>query len=77
MLKTNIAKTINGSSMVTSGETELVAASMHATISENGSVNINKNIVNKELYDANKDEVRADWAAFDEFVHNQEDTADD
>ena len=50
-------------------------AYMNATLSTdgNGSNKINTNIVNRELYNANKEQVRQDIADFDEMVYAQED----
>lgn len=50
-------------------------AYMNASLSTdgNGSNNINTNIVNRELYNANKEQVRQDIADFDEMVYAQED----
>lgn len=73
MLKTSVSKTVTGTSMIKSGDIDMVAASMSASIHEDGNVNINKTIVNRDLYDANKEDVRTDMDAFDEFVYGMED----
>lgn len=48
---------------------------MSATINQDGNNNCtaSKSITNKELYNANKADVRADMAAFDEAVYKVED----
>lgn len=74
MLKTSISKTINGTSIVKQGELDVVAAAMSASITEDGSVNINKNVVNKDAYNANKADVRTDMEEFEKFVYSQEDS---
>lgn len=74
MLNTSISKTINGTSMVKNGDLDVVAAAMSASITEDGSININKNIVNKDAYNANKEDVRTDMEEFEKFVYSQEDS---
>lgn len=50
-------------------------AYMNASLSTDGNAsnNVNTNIVNRELYNANKVQVRQDIADFDEMVYAQED----
>lgn len=52
-----------------------VVVYMTANLSTDGSSsnNVSKNISNRELYDANKTEVRKDMADFDDMVYAQED----
>lgn len=57
-------KTINGQSMINGTP----AATMSATVYENGNVSISKNICNIELYESNKSEVRDDMANFENLV---------
>ncbi len=70
----NINKTINltGSSTV-DGQ---VVVYMNASISTDGTTNanINKNVTNKELYDANKETVREDMKQFETEVYKVEDS---
>ena len=73
MLKTNISKTINGTAIVKNADDEIHVVYMSASINEDGNTNINKNIVNKEMYEANKADIRKDMAAFDTLVYEQED----
>ena len=73
MLRTSVSKTVTGTSMVKSGDVDVIVASMSASIHEDGNVNINKTIVNRDLYDANKEDVRADMEAFEELVYSMED----
>lgn len=69
MLKVSKTTNLNGSSSI---GTE-VAATMYATISEDGSININTNTVNTELAEKNKEAVRNDIAAFQETVYEVQD----
>ena len=50
MLKTTTSKNLNGTSTVDDGEMKgVIVASMYASISEDGNININKTITNKEM----------------------------
>lgn len=69
MLKVSKTTNLNGSSSI---GTE-VAATMYATISEDGSININTNTANTELAEKNKEAVRNDIAAFQEAVYEVQD----
>lgn len=73
MLKTTISKTINGTASVKNADEEIPVVYMSASISEDGNTNINKNVVNKDIYEANKADIRNDMAAFDTLVYEQED----
>lgn len=70
MLKTNKTTTINGNSVTADGQH---IASMYYSIDGNGNVNSNTNIVNTELYEQNKDTVRADVDEFTTLCRNIED----
>lgn len=65
MLKVSKTTNLNGSSAV---GTE-IAATMYATISEDGSINISTNTGNTELAAKNKETVRSDIAAFQEAAY--------
>lgn len=71
MLKINKTININGNSEI-DGQ---VVVYMSASISTDGNTNanINKNIANQELYNANKSQVRADMAEFEDEVYKVED----
>ncbi|WP_286149561.1 MULTISPECIES: hypothetical protein [Bacillota] len=71
MLKINKTININGTSEI-DGQ---VVVYMNASISTDGNTNanINKNITNQDLYNANKVSVRADMSAFEEEVYKIED----
>lgn len=73
MLKTRKSLTVTGHSVVTVDNVDVMVASMTATISNEGSNNITSTILNKELYQAHKDECRADIDAFTEVVRSVED----
>lgn len=70
MLNTTKTTTINGTSTT---EDNKIIATMHYSLSENGSVAVNSNITNKDLYEANKEMVRADIDAFTELCRKEED----
>lgn len=71
MLKINKTINLNGSSIVN----DQVVVNMYASLSTDGSTNgnINKNISNQELYNAHKEDVRADMAEFEIEVYKVED----
>ena len=71
MLKINKSITLSG----TSGIDGQMVVYMTASLNTDGSTNanINKNITNQELYDANKLEIRKDMAKFEEEVYKVED----
>lgn len=71
MLKVTKSMTLNGESRIN----DQVVAYMNATLStnENGSNHVNTNIINRELYNANKAQVRQDIADFDDMVYAVED----
>ena len=70
MLKINKNINVNGTSEIEGS----VVVHMNATVgTEGGNANINKAILNKELYDANKVEVRKDMSDFELAVYEVED----
>ena len=71
MLKVNKNITLNGISEINGVQ----VAYMSATISTDGGSNggVNKSITNKELYNANKEQVRMDMTEFEEGVYKVED----
>lgn len=71
MLEINKNITLNGTSLINGVQ----VAWMSATISSDGGTgaNVNKNITNQEVYNANKAQVRADIAAFETKVYEVED----
>lgn len=70
MLETLKTTTFNGTSKTTEGQ---IMVSMYCTIGETGIVSSNTNIVNKDLYEANKTEARVDMDAFTELCREEED----
>ena len=74
MLNTTKTINLNGESKIG----EQVAATMYATLSTNGSgnENINKTILNQELYNENKTEVRKDMREFEDLVYAEQDRLD-
>ena len=72
MLKTTVQKTLSGSSVIKTDKEEKVVASMSASIQEDGSISINKYISDKDMYKANKDEVRADMDSFETMVYQED-----
>lgn len=73
MLNTTYQKTINGTSSVKTENGDVVVATMYAAIQEDGNTSISKNINNKEVYEANKAEIREDMGAFEALVYSEED----
>ena len=72
MLKTTTSKNFNGTSIVDDGEMKgVIVASMYASISEDGNININKTITNKEVYNRHKEEVHKDLRDFENFVYSE------
>lgn len=72
MLKTTTSKNFNGTSIVDDGEMKgVIVASMYASISEDGNININKTITNKEVYNRHKEEVQKDLRDFENFVYSE------
>ncbi|EFF65125.1 hypothetical protein [Turicibacter sanguinis] len=63
--------TLNGVSKIDGQPVAYMNASL--STDANGSNNVNTNIANRELYNANKEQVRQDIADFDEMVYVQED----
>lgn len=62
----------NGESVITVDGKEVVVATMTAAISDTGT-NIAKYIQDETVYKANKSEVRADIAEFQDYVYELED----
>ncbi len=73
MLITERTTTINGKSEI-GGQ---VVAAMYCSIGEKGTVTSNTNIVNGEIYSANKAEVQADIDAFTKLCRTEENCISD
>ena len=71
MLKTTKTINLNGESKI--GDT--IVANMYATLSTTGmgNENINKTILNQDLYNENKTEVRQDMRDFEDLVYAEQD----
>lgn len=74
MLNTKKSITLTGQSKVTLNEKEVTVVQLNATISQNGTSNINTIIINQDAYDANKAICRADIDEFTTKVRTIEDT---
>lgn len=74
-LETNKSISLTGKSMINGTQ----VAFLNATIDQqgNGSDNVSQSIQNQALYDANKKEVRADIASFQELVYDTQDQLDE
>lgn len=70
MVILNKSITVTGASVFNIDGRDVQVAYMNATIPIDGKVNINRAINDKELFEANKEEVLKDFAAFDEYVYN-------
>lgn len=68
MLRTTVSKTINGQSIIEG----TMAASMSATISEDGNITISKNVYNKDLYNKNKADIQKDMADFETEIFKED-----
>lgn len=68
MLRTTVSKTINGQSIIEGA----MAASMSATISEDGNITISKNVYNKDLYNKNKADIQKDMADFETEIFKED-----
>lgn len=66
MLNYRKSITVTGESVVGGAN----VAYMNATISDNGEININRSIQNKELFETNKDAITADFTEFDEYAYS-------
>lgn len=73
MLTINKSITLNGTSTIKTESSEIIAVSMSANISETGTSNIVNTIINKDVYEKNKEECRADMDAFTTEVRTIED----
>ena len=71
MLNTNKSITLSGTSVIDG----IQVAYMSATVATDGGngANVNKTITNQEVYNANKVQVRADIAEFEQEVYKIED----
>lgn len=71
MLNTNKSITLSGTSVIDG----IQVAYMSATVATDGGngANVNKTITNQEIYNANKVQVRADIAEFEQEVYKIED----
>lgn len=70
MLETTKTTTINGTSK---SEDNQIIATMYCTFNENGTISSGSNIINQELYEANKEEVRTDIDKFTALYRSNED----
>ena len=75
MLKITKSITLNGTSTIVAEESGIgtPVVSMNAKIAEEGNSNINTVIINKDLYEANKEAYRADIDEFTAAVREIED----
>lgn len=70
MVKLNKQTTLTGVSVLTVDGKEEQVAYMNASIPVGGAPNISRAIQNVELFNANKEEVLKDFAAFDNYVYS-------
>ncbi len=74
MLKTNKSITITGQSFVETTtengqKAQKQVACMNANIHENGEINVNKSILDKNLFKENRESVYADFEQFENMVY--------
>lgn len=70
MVKLNKQTTVTGVCVLTVDGKEEQVAYMNASIPVGGAPNISRTIQNVELFNANKEEVLKDFAAFDNYVYS-------
>lgn len=70
MLETTKTITINGTSKSNNNQ---IIATMYCVFNENGTISSGSNIINQELYEANKEAVRADIDEFTALYRSDED----
>ena len=70
MVKLNKQTTVTGACVLTVDGKEEQVAYMNASIPVGGAPNISRAIQNVELFNANKEEVLKDFAAFDNYVYS-------
>ena len=75
MLETRKSVTLNGTSQIAVKDNgnKVTVVSMSANIAEDGNSNIVTTIINQDVYEANKEECRADMDAFTNVVREIED----
>ncbi|ETY74764.1 hypothetical protein LFAB_05305 [Lactiplantibacillus fabifermentans T30PCM01] len=73
MLKTSKSITLSGQSYISGTQVANYSANIN---SDSGSSNINSSVINQDIYDANKKEVRQDLADFTTAVYEVEDQMD-
>lgn len=73
LLKITKSTTVEGASFT---EDEHQIATFYANINDAGT-NLSMNVIDQELYDANKKQVRLDKQEFDNYVYSLEDEAGD
>lgn len=70
MVRLNKQTTVTGACVLTVDGKEEQVAYMNASIPVDGVPNISRAIQNVELFNANKDEILKDFAAFDEYIYS-------
>lgn len=70
MLKASKSQTLNGSSVIKSDNNEQIVATMNGTVNADSTISFNYFISNKELYEANKAEVRKDISDFQNMLYD-------
>lgn len=70
MVKLNKQVSVTGACVLTVDGKEEQVAYMNASIPVGGATNISRAIQNVELFNANKEEILKDFAAFDNYVYS-------
>lgn len=70
MVKLNKQVSVTGACVLTVDGKEEQVAYMNASIPVGGAPNIGRSIQNVEVFNANKEEVLKDFAAFDEYIYS-------
>lgn len=69
MVTLNKTTNVTGVSVIEVDGKQVQAAYMNASINVNGAFNSNHSIQNKETFEKHKEEVLADFAAFEDYVY--------
>lgn len=69
MITLNHTVTIVGACTVKDGDKDVQVALLSASVKTNGEVNLSRTIQDKILFEANKEEILKDFAAFDEYAY--------
>ena len=70
MVMINKTITVTGACVINDGEKDVQVAYMNANIPVDGKINTSRAIQDKGMFEANREEVLRDFAAFDAYVYS-------